>query len=227
MTIKNTKDPNTCYQQLRQHIVDGAIPPGSKLSINHLTQQYETSAAPIREALSRLDAEGLVIRKGQRGYWAAPVSLEEFLEVSRLRVMLEVDALAQSIRLGDLNWEANIAGARHREITIKQQAIGQREAMAGELIRENRLFHLALISQCPSQWQLRFLSTLYDQSERYRRLSLIHQSEQTTNDTQNTAHQDDHKLIMEAAFKRDEKTACELLKAHIEHSNQRIIETVF
>jgi len=99
--------------------------------------------------------------------------------------------------------------------------------MAGELIRENRLFHLALISQCPSQWQLRFLSTLYDQSERYRRLSLIHQPEQTTNDTQNTAHQDDHKLIMEAAFKRDDKTACELLKAHIEHSNQRIIETVF
>ena len=80
---------------------------------------------------------------------------------------------------------------------------------------------------CPSQWQLRFLSTLYDQSERYRRLSLIHQPEQTTNDTHNTAHQDDHKLIMEAAFKRDDKTACELLKAHIEHSNQRIIETVF
>ena len=227
MTTNNSKDSHTTYQQLRQHIVDGAITPGSKLAINQLTQQYETSAAPIREALSRLDAEGLVIRKGQRGYWAAPVSLEEFLEVSRLRVMLEVDALAQSIRQGDLNWEANIAGARHREVTIKQQAIGKREAMAGELIRENRLFHLALISQCPSQWQLRFLSTLYDQSERYRRLSLIHQPEQNPETTPQAEHKDEHKLIMEAAFDRNESLACDLLRAHIEHSNQQILETVF
>jgi DNA-binding GntR family transcriptional regulator len=217
----NTDDDNssTC-QQLRNDILDGSIEPASKLSISHLSARYESSAAPVREALSRLAAEGLVIRKGQRGYWAAPVSVEEFLEVARLRVMLEVDAFRQSIRHGDLDWEAGIAGARHRELSVRRAAQGQLKEMAGELIRENRRFHMALIAQCPSRWQLRFISTLYDQSERFRRLSLI-------NLRDGTVEVDEHELIMEAAFRRDEEAACELLRAHIEHSNSRVVETLF
>ncbi len=213
-------EESSTYQQLRNDILDGSIEPSSKLSITQLTSRYQSSAAPVREALSRLAAEGLVIRKGQRGYWAAPVSIDEFMDVARLRVMLEVDAFRQSIRHGDLEWEANIAGARHREMTIRAAAKGQYKEKAGELIRENRRFHLALISNCPSVWQLRFISTLYDQSERFRRLSLI-------NMHQDAAEEDEHELIMNAAFARDEDKACELLKQHIEKSNKRVIETVF
>ncbi|KEA62317.1 Transcriptional regulator, GntR family [Marinobacterium lacunae] len=166
-------------------------------------------------------AEGLVTRKGQRGYWAAPVSVDEFVDVARLREMLEVDAFRQSIQHGDLDWEANIAGARHRELAVRKQAEGHYSEYAGELIRENRRFHMALISGCPSIWQLRFISTLYDQSERFRRLSLI-----SLADTR-PASGDEHGAIMEAAFRRDEKEACALLKTHIEHSNQRVIDTLF
>ncbi|MCP8687600.1 FCD domain-containing protein [Marinobacterium sp. OS208] len=87
-------------------------------------------------------------------------------------------------------------------------------------MRENRRFHMALIAQCPSRWQLHFISTLYDQSERFRRLSLINLREGPNEVVE-------HELIMEAAFRRDEEAACELLRAHIEHSNSRVIETVF
>jgi len=215
------KDNNSTYQQLRNDILDGSIEPSGKLSIALLSGRYNASAAPVREALSRLAAEGLVIRKGQRGYWAAPVSVEEFIDVARLREMLEVDAFRQSIRHGDLDWEANIAGARHRELTVRRNAEGHYGEHAGELIRENRRFHMALISGCPSVWQLRFISTLYDQSERFRRLSLI-----SLSDTTKPAG-DEHEEIMEAAFRRDEEEACRLLKAHIEHSNQRVVETLF
>ncbi|MGB0733214.1 MAG: GntR family transcriptional regulator [Pontibacterium sp.] len=217
-------DSSVAYQCLRGDILDGTIEPSSKLAISQLTARYQSSAAPIREALSRLSAEGLVIRKGQRGHWAAPVSPEEFREVSRLRLMLEVDALRQAIEHGNLDWEANIAGARHREVTIRKQVFneGMQEEKVAALIKENRRFHMALISACPSVWQLKFISTLYDQSERFRRLSLI-KHEPKADEKQKDIHQ----LIMDAAFARDADKACSLLYDHIEQSNMKVIENLF
>ena len=219
--MEEIETPST-YQQLRNDILEGEIEPESKLSIAVLAERYGSSAAPVREALSRLAAEGLVTRRGQRGYWAAPISAEEFVEVSRLREMLEVDAFRQSIELGDLDWEARIAGARHRELAVRKQTDLTDSEAAVQRTRENRRFHMALISGCPSQWQLRFISTLYDQSERFRRLSLSHAVERSAK-----PQVDEHEQIMQAAFKRDVKTASELLRLHIVHSNQQVMRTLF
>lgn len=218
--VEEPETPST-YQQLRADILEGEIEPESKLSIAVLAERYGSSAAPVREALSRLAAEGLVTRRGQRGYWAAPISAAEFVEVSRLREMLEVDAFRQSIELGDLDWEASIAGARHRELAVRSQTGLSESEQAILRTRENRRFHMALISACPSQWQLRFISTLYDQSERFRRLALSHQSDRTPPKV------DEHHQIMTSAFKRDVKTACELLRLHIKHANDEVMKTLF
>ncbi len=211
---------STAYLLLRDDILNGNLEPSSKLQIATLTERYETSAAPVREALSRLAAEGLVIKKGQRGFWAAPVSMAEFKDVSRLRVMLEIDAFRQSIAHGDLEWEASIVGARHREKSVRNQAKDNLAEVAGELIKENRSFHMALIANCPSDWQKRFISTLYDQSERFRRLSILN-----TDEVKHEQHE--HEMIMAAAFARDTEKACKLLSAHIEESTQRVLQTVF
>ena len=218
--MEELETPST-YQQLRTDILEGNIEPESKLSIGVLAERYGSSAAPVREALSRLAAEGLVTRRGQRGYWAAPIDADEFVEVARLREMLEVDAFRQSIRLGDLDWEAAIAGARHRELAVRAQtgALDADQILART--RENRRFHMALISACPSQWQLRFISTLYDQSERFRRLAL---NQAPTNEP---AGKDEHEALMQAAFDRDEKTATELLRLHIRNSNDKVMKALF
>lgn len=216
----DTSDTPSIYQQMRTDILEGNIEPESKLSIAILAPRYGSSAAPVREALSRLAAEGLVTRRGQRGYWAAPISAEEFVEVSRLREMLEVDAFKQSIRLGDLDWEATIAGARHRELAVRAQSINTDDQVLART-RENRRFHMALISACPSQWQLRFISTLYDQGERFRRLALNHAAPEARD------AKDDHQELMNAAFLRDEKTATALLRQHIRSSNEKVMKTLF
>ncbi|NRP09832.1 MULTISPECIES: GntR family transcriptional regulator [unclassified Marinobacterium] len=218
--MENQETPST-YQQLRTDILEGNIEPESKLSIAVLANRYGSSAAPVREALSRLAAEGLVTRRGQRGYWAAPISADEFVEVSRLREMLEVDAFKQSIKLGDLDWEAAIAGARHRELAVKSQSAGQEDDQVLARTRENRRFHMALISACPSEWQLRFISTLYDQGERFRRLAL------TSQPLNKPSGKDEHEELMNAAFARDIKTATELLRLHIRSSNEKVMNTLF
>lgn len=212
----NDTHSSQTYLALRDDILNGSIEPSSKLQIAVLSERYATSAAPVREALSRLAAEGLVVKKGQRGFWAAPVSLDEFKDVSRLRVMLEVDALRQSIMHGDLEWEAQIVGAHHREQSVRNMAKGDLLAYAADLIRENRSFHMALIANCPSRWQKRFISTLYDQSERFRRLSVL-------NDREIRHEQGEHERLMSAAFARDSETACRLLQGHIEDSTSRVL----
>jgi GntR family carbon starvation induced transcriptional regulator len=209
------------YVRLREDILAGELLPLSKLHISNLRQRYETSIGPIREALSRLSGEGLVNKRGQRGHWVAPVSVEEMRDVTRLRVMLETDALRQSIRSGDLEWEAQIVGAMHRLMSVHSASWDDSKVLARAVEKENRDFHMALISRCPSRWQLRFISTLYDQTARYRRLSVLRQPEQVD------PRQEGHRKIMEAALARDADGACDSLTLHIEAATESITNAVF
>jgi GntR family transcriptional regulator, carbon starvation induced regulator len=217
----NHSQQDRAYVRLREDILAGELLPVSKLHISNLRQRYETSVGPIREALSRLSGEGLVNKRGQRGHWVAPVSLEELRDVTRLRVMLETDALRESIRSGDLEWEAQIVGAMHRLKSVHSAAWHDPKALARAVEKENRDFHVALISRCPSRWQLRFISTLYDQTARYRRLSVLRQPEQVD------PRQEGHRQIMEAALARDADGACERLTTHIESATESITNAVF
>jgi len=217
----NHSQQERAYARLREDILAGELLPLSKLHISNLRQRYETSVGPIREALSRLSGEGLVNKRGQRGHWVAPVSLEEMRDVTRLRVMLETDALRESIRGGDLEWEAQIVGAMHRLKSVHSASWPDPKALARAVEKENRDFHMALISRCPSRWQLRFISTLYDQTARYRRLSVLRQPEQVD------PKQEGHRQIMEAALARDADAACDILTVHIEAATESITNAVF
>ena len=217
----NHSQQDRAYANLREDILAGELLPLSKLHISNLRQRYETSVGPIREALSRLSGEGLVNKRGQRGHWVAPVSLEELHDVTRLRVNLETDALRQSIQRGDLEWEAQIVGAMHRLKSVHTAAWHDPKILARAVEKENRDFHMALISRCPSRWQLRFISTMYDQTARYRRLSVLRQPNQLD------PQQEDHRAIMEAALARDADAACERLKHHIEAATRSITKAVF
>jgi len=203
------------YHQLRADLISGYLSPDRKLQISGLAERYETSIGPIREALSYLAAEGLVIRKGQRGYWASEMSTTEFADVSRLRVILECDALEQSISRGDLNWESRVVAALHRVKTTLANTSDSSNMSSDELIRENRAFHMTLISACGSQRQIDFISSLYDQAERFRRHTIL-------DHTEVQQEYEEHKKLMEAALTRDASSACTLLGKHVSEYCSRI-----
>jgi hypothetical protein len=56
------------YHQLRQHIIEGHYPPGAKLRVEHLKDVYGVGAGTLREALTRLVSDALVVAEGQRGF---------------------------------------------------------------------------------------------------------------------------------------------------------------
>ena len=85
------------YSTLRDLILTGELAPGEKLKIDNLRKILGMGAAPIREALSLLTSDQLVVRQDQRGFRAAETSIENFQEILELRCQLESIALRQSI----------------------------------------------------------------------------------------------------------------------------------
>ena len=67
--------------------------PGEKLRIEHMKDDYGVGGATLREALSLLISDALVVSQGQRGFRVAPVSLEDLADITETRVMLEGEAL--------------------------------------------------------------------------------------------------------------------------------------
>jgi DNA-binding GntR family transcriptional regulator len=205
----------SAYRTLRRDIIEGRLAPGSKLRVEHLKDDYGVGASTLREALSLLISDALVISQGQRGFRVAPVSMGDFTDITQTRIMLECEALRQSIALGSDAWEANLLGAFHHLSKAE-------ERLSDGNIREeweerNRIFHEVLIAACPSRWTKHFLTILYHQAERYRRLSLHHRP------IPRDIHAE-HEALLQAALARDADKASAVLAEHIGLTLQSIAQ---
>ena len=98
------------FQRLRQDVLTGAFAAGDKLKIEELQAAYGYSSSPLREALSRLSQEGLVRADERRGFRVAALSPEDLRDITRMRLMLDVQALQEAIEHGD-----RCARARHAD----------------------------------------------------------------------------------------------------------------
>ena len=99
---------------MERDIISGHLAPGARLGIVDLVRRYEIGATPLREGLSRLVSRGLIVGIGQRGFRVADVSREDLLDITRMRTVVEMEALRLAIANGDDAWEAGILGALHQ-----------------------------------------------------------------------------------------------------------------
>ena len=76
-------DASMITERLRSEIVSGALAPGSKLKLVPLAARYDVSRGPVREAASRLAAEGLIVIEDQRGFRVTPISRADLLDVTK------------------------------------------------------------------------------------------------------------------------------------------------
>lgn len=203
--------------RLREAILAGSIPPGSKLNLDELRVNYGVSLSPLREALSRLGGEGFVTLEEQRGYRVAPVSEANCREVIRLRTEFEALALTESIRLGDNDWEARIVGAHH--VLAKFDNRRERLHNPHEWERAHRAFHDTLACACGMPLLLQFCASLHDMFDRYRRLFLA--KHPVDKDVAG-----EHEAMLQAALHRDAKKATAILRRHIERVGANVLPYV-
>jgi DNA-binding GntR family transcriptional regulator len=203
--------------RLRSDILTGRIKPDTKLRLEDFRTEFGVSWSPIREGLTRLVAEGLVVAEAPRGYRVATVSKAHFADVVRTRMQVECMALRESVKRGDDAWEADVLASHHR--LSKFEARRWQPGDYEQWETWHRTYHQTLIAACGSPILLQFCSMLHDMRDRYRRLFLV-----THEPNRNVAKE--HAELTQAVLGRDADRAGALLERHIERNGKAILGAI-
>jgi len=199
------------HARIREMVLSGALPPGSRIQIDALRKSLDMGASPVREALSILSSEQLVVRHEQRGFRAPDISAADFAILLDTRCRVEGIAFTDAIRDGGAEWEERIVLLQYRLKSL------DRNEDAGAWEIAHRDFHAALIAACPSPYLLNFCKQLYDLAVRYRNIASV------------AAYpvrkiEDEHSLIAEAALARETDAAVGLLLDHYKKTGQFLFQ---
>lgn len=205
--------------QIRADIVNCQLMPNERLTLETLRGRYNVGWSPIREALMRLEAEGLVRLEQNKGFRVAPVSRESLLDLMQSRMELESIAVRWSIENGTVEWEADLLAAFHR--LSKQSKLKRRQpgAISSEWSKEHRAFHAALVGACRSPTMLAIRESLFEKAERYVALAIMSKS---------PARDDvaEHEQIMQAALAKNVVRAIALNREHIARTLSRVAKSL-
>ena len=191
------------HERLRADLLSGRLLPGRRLTIKALMEEYGIGQTPLREALNRLAADGLVVAEDQRGFAVPPISAEELEELTRTRCWLEERALRESMARATAAWEEALLLAAHRLSRAPRLPDGPNE----EWEAQHRAFHALLVGHCGSRWLAGFCQQLTDRHQRYRRLAARRAFGRRDVEAE-------HRAILQAVLDRDVEAAVAALTAH-------------
>jgi DNA-binding GntR family transcriptional regulator len=189
--------------EIRNAILHGEFAPGEQLRSATICARWSVSQTPIREAFQRLAAEGLVVHSSQRGVRVAPVSVQDLDQVYELRLLLEPMALRRSVERADEAWAAQIRRA-HEELCGWD---GEASSDLSGYERPHRRFHATMVSLCDSDWLLRVVHMLAQQSSRY--WPVAWQARGGPPDPH------DHDALLDACLRRDTDEVVRLSTLHL------------
>jgi DNA-binding GntR family transcriptional regulator len=201
-----TSIADRAYQAVRADIIFGRLAPGARLPLDRLAHRYGASVSTLREILSRLSSEGLVLAEGQRGFRVAPVSPAGFEDVAAMRLLLEGYALPLSFAAGDLEWESRTVAAHHKLAAMERRMLAGAHEGTELWKRYDREFHQALIDACGSQTLLDIYGGVFDQYLRYQMVAVVFRGEIAA---------DEHRALLDCALMRRPAEACDVLAKHV------------
>ena len=184
---------------LRKLIVSGALQDGERLVERDLAERFAISRIPLREAIQRLEQEGLVSIFPNRGAVVREMTAADLREIYELRSLLEGAAIYESVK--------NLDAETLARVELVHQLLAQEESPArqGEL---NLEFHTLLYSKCSNARQISLIQGLKNQVERYEHLQ--------NGLLANTAFfQDEHAAILRACRDRNARSAKTLTQRHL------------
>jgi GntR family transcriptional regulator, carbon starvation induced regulator len=204
-----------CYDQLQYEIIEGILKPGEKLKVDPIKTRFSIGQSPVREALSRLVACGLVDTEDNKGFRVAAISEENIRDIYKTFTHIENMALALAIEKGDDTWEANIIAALYKLGLIENKDAFESYAL---WVERNYNFHVALIAGCESPTLLEIRRSVYIKFDRYCRMAYHLTKEELT------INHEDHKKLATAVLERDVKKSQALMTYHINGALEEVIK---
>ena len=163
-----------------------------------------------------LESEGLVVNPPGRSATVAPLDLDEFHAIYRVRRLLEPDLARRSVRL--------LADAEFDRLYQAAAEFGGAERSMDDIYDDHRAFHLALLAPAASAWDIRILIMSERASERYVRIGFgLLDPDPTEHDRRREAHQ----LLVDELRKRDPEIAARALDEHLAHNEDLAHRALF
>ena len=196
------------YEELKRQILVGEIAPGTRMMEVELAEDMGVSRTPVREAIRKLEKEGLVTIEPRRGAYASDISIKDMVDVLEVRQMLE--GMAASMAAQKVTEEEKLDFVEAYKNAVKKGNIE-------EIIRYDELFHQLIVSysgnktlnQLLSQVQelaLRFRYIYYDDFSRYENMPV------------------EHEEIEEAIISGDTQKAKVVAEEHVERLKKFVID---
>jgi DNA-binding GntR family transcriptional regulator len=200
---------------LRSELLNGVLHPSQKLKMVELTERFGVSQSVVREALTRLTEQGLLVATPQRGFRVRDLSIEDIAELTETRVQVESLALRLAVERGDLQWETAILAAHHR---LERTPVTRDDGTFNEdWSVQHRDFHQALLAGCSNRRLESVATSLRDGAELYRRWYWV-----LTDDHQRDLAAE-HRQLKELALAREADRAIKVLTEHIDRAPSLLI----
>ena len=198
------------FDDMRHRLIAGEFRHGSKLRAEILRQDYNCSASTLREVLFRLSTVGLVDFREQRGFRAPAQSAERLHQLTHMRIILESEGACLSIRLGGVEWEAQLSAAHHKLSHIESHVRASGSILPHLKIwsRAEQEFHETLIGACGTALLIRTHQVIYAQF----RQQLVSAESNFGYVPQNI---EEHQGILDAALERDENLMRKQIHDHL------------
>lgn len=208
--LGNLTKAEAVYRETRWRIITGAIPPGTAVNQAELAAEFGVSQTPVREALLRLESEGLVVFVAHSMVRVSPLDLQELDELYAIRVNL--DSFAGQLAAANCTQED--------VVRLKGLLASNTGADLGERLHRNLEFHRSIYRASGNKQLTRLLDQLWDRTERYRIVLVANEAD--SQQYQRSHSDDDHWAIATALFEGDGEKVAGLLSRHVQQSHDLI-----
>ena len=201
------------FNTLRKAILTGELKPGERLMEIHLANRLGVSRTPIREAIRKLELEGLVIMIPRRGAEVAQItekSLKDVLEVRRALDALCVELACDRIDSDEEEMLKEACDEFERATETKDATI---------IAKADVAFHDIIVQATGNQRLIQLINNLSEQMYRYR-------FEYIKDENRHDSLIDEHRIIYESIVKRDKKKAAQTARLHIDNQEKSIIRQI-
>lgn len=201
------------FETLRQAILRGELKPGERLMEIHLAQKLGVSRTPVREAIRKLELEGLVLMIPRKGAVVAEITVTDLEDVLEVRIALEELAVKLAIK--------NMTSERLQEMRqIQEEFIRTLHGDdVGACAEADMRFHEAIYDATGNGRLVQILNSLREQMYRYR-------MEYLKDRHTYTALTKEHEEILTALEQKNENVAIEAIKRHINRQKEHIVENL-
>jgi DNA-binding GntR family transcriptional regulator len=200
------------YEAIFAQLMSLRIPPGARITVDSLVKEFSVSQTPIREALGRLEGEGLVIKQHLIGFRAAPqITRRRFDEIYELRLLLEPHAARAAATRLDAEKLAELSDAAG--VMARREGKDDRDRYSS-FARQDAAFHDKILAFGGNELIRQTLAFQHTHFHIFRLMFHARVTEEAL---------DEHEAILAAFAASDPDAAERAMRIHIEHSRDRLL----